>query len=302
MMAVASDKLADNMRSTPSEGMFSVLRDAGRVVVRSRNALIGLIIIIMLLLTALFAPWVAPHDPTALVLADRTKPPSIENPMGTDRSGRDILSRLMYGARISLLLGFSAVALAFIVGTQFGLVSGYFGGWLDTVFMRIVDVLLAFPLYLIALFIIAILGASLPNTAFAIAIATAPTFARLTRGETLALREREFIEASRAIGTPTWRILVRHILPNILGPLMVLGSLGVGTAILVESSLSFLGLGPPPPTPTWGRMINDGLEVMRTAFWVALFPGVAITLSVMGFNLLGDGLRDALDPRQRTGR
>lgn len=267
---------------------------------RSRTALVGVVIVVMLVAGAASAPWLAPSSPTVGTLRDRTQPPSREHLLGTDQLGRDILSRILWGARLSLFLGIGATGLALIVGSAAGLVAGYEGGLLESLSMRAVDILLAFPLYLVALIVIAILGPSFTNTVFAVAIATTPTFARLARGETLALRDREYVDAARALGVPRTRILYRHILPNIISPLMVVASLAVGNAILVEASLSFLGLGPSPPTPSWGLMINDGLQVLRSAFWVPLFPGLAITITVLGFNLLGDGIRDALDPRQRS--
>ncbi len=265
----------------------------------SFSATIGLVLVVTLVVLALLAPVISPYDPLDQSLADRVRPPDIEHLFGTDRLGRDALSRILWGARLSLFLGVGSTTIALLVGVPLGLVAGYFRGWIDTIAMRTVDILLAFPMYLVALMVVAVLGPSVTNTIAAIAVASSPSFARLARGETLRIRKHEFVEAARSIGAPAPRILWCHVLPNILSPLIVAGSLRVGGAILVEASLSFLGLGPPPPTPSWGLMINDGLQVMRSAFWVPLFPGLAITLTVLGFNLLGDGLRDALDPRLR---
>ena len=269
---------------------------------RSPSALFGACVVAAVILLAVLAPLLAPYDPVKQVLGDRMQAPSQRHLLGTDRLGRDVLSRVMWGSRISLSLSLAAVALATAAGTIIGLMSGFFGGWLDLILMRLVDVMLAFPLYLMALVVVAFLGPSVPNMILSIAIAGAPTFARLTRGEVLALRERIYVEAARAVGARAGRLMFRHILPNLLGPLMVASSLAVGTAILVESTLGFLGLGLSPPTPAWGLMVNEGLQIMRGAWWAPVFPGIGITLAVLGFNLLGDGLRDLLDPRLRSVR
>jgi len=251
---------------------------------------------------AVLAPAIAPYDPVAQDLTHRSQPPSRDHLLGTDRLGRDTLARIVYGSRLSLSVSVGAVAFGLITGTTVGLLSGYFRRRLDGVVMRIVDVLLAFPMYLLAILIIAILGPSAVNTALAIGIASLPRFARLVRGEVLARREAMFVDAARAIGASDARIMTVHILPNILNPVVVTSSLLIGTAILVEASLSFLGLGLPPPTPAWGLMVNDGLVAIRSTPWVSIFPGLAITVAVLGFNLLGDGLRDLLDPRLRQAR
>ncbi|MBI4278118.1 MAG: ABC transporter permease, partial [Armatimonadetes bacterium] len=229
-----------------------------------------------------------------------SQPPGGRYLLGTDQLGRDVLSRVIYGARISLAVGLLAVGLGASAGVAVGIVSGYAGGWFDHLLMRVVDILLAFPLYLLALTVMAILGSSLGNTILAVGIASFPAFARLTRGEALAIKRREFVDAARAIGASDPAIMRRHIFPNIVAPIIVMATLRVGQAILVEAGLSFLGLGIAPPTPSWGLMVNDGLALIWNAPWVATFPGLAIMLLVLGFNLVGDGLRDALDPRLRT--
>ena len=263
---------------------------------------IGASIVLAFIALSLLAPLIAPADPNFQDLPSRAQFVSWQHPLGTDLLGRDMLSRILYGSQISLTLGITAVIVGSLLGVPFGLIAGYIGRGVDMAIMRVVDVMLAFPLLLLAIIVIAILGPSLPNMVLAVGISSAPRFARLARGEVLSARNLDFVLAARALGTPGWRIVLLHILPNIAGPLIVLASLRVGTAILVEASLSFVGLGPQPPTPAWGLMIADGLKAMRNAPWVAGFPGLAIMLVVLGFNLLGDGLRDALDPRLRRSR
>jgi len=271
-----------------------------RLIRFSRTGTIGAILVGLFLLLAILAPLIAPADPNFQALPSRAKFVSPQHLLGTDLLGRDMLSRILYGARVSMTLGIAAVVVGLVLGLPFGLLAGYLGGYVDLVVMRIVDILLAFPLYLLAIVVIAILGPSLPNMILAVGISSAPRFARLARGDVLTAKHFEFVFAARALGAPGVRIVLGHILPNIAGPLIVLATLRIGTAILVEASLSFVGLGPQPPTPAWGLMISDGLKAMRSAPWVAGFPGLAIMLVVLGFNLLGDGLRDALDPRLRT--
>lgn len=270
-----------------------------RTIRKSVTATLGLVLITFFIFIAIFGPTLAPKDPIEQTLTRRLEPPSLEYPLGTDRFGRDILSRLMVGARLSLVLGVSAVSIAVVSGVTVGLLTGYRGGKFDIVVMRFIDILQAFPVYIMAIAIIAILGPSYTNTMIAVGVSTFPRFARITRGEVLKVVNFDYIEASRIVGASSNRILVRHILPNIFGPILVMATLLLGAAVLAEAGLSFLGLGPSPPAPAWGLMINDGLTVMRRAPWVALFPGLAIMFVVLGFNLLGDGLRDALDPRTR---
>jgi len=270
-----------------------------RALAKSRGAVFGLVVVLGLLAIAIFAPVISPYDPVRQELVNQNLPPGAEHLLGTDRLGRDNLSRIIWGARLSFFTGVGSVLVGAVQGSVLGLVGGYYRGWADSIIIRVVDLLLVFPLYLSAIFVVAVLGPSQINTILAVGIATTPAFARLTRGEVLGEREKEYVLAAQALGMNTGRVIVRHILPNILAPLLVLASLNVGNAVLVEASLSFLGLGPPPPTPSWGLMVNDGMVVLRRAPWVSLLPGAAVALLVLGSNLLGDGLRDAFDPRLR---
>jgi peptide/nickel transport system permease protein len=272
---------------------------------RSPLAATGTLIIGLVVLVALAAPLLAMSDPIAQNLAQVLRPPfwepngTLANPLGTDHLGRDVYSRLIYGARISLAVGVAAALLGAAVGVAAGLVAGYYGGRLDTIIMRIVDLNLAFPLILLALAVVAILGASLQNLIIVMAITTWMIYARVVRGVTLGLREREFVQSARVVGAHDARIIARHILPNVFAPVVVIWTLEVARVILMESALSFLGLGVPPPTPTWGRMLADGRDYLTVAGWIATFPGLAIMVTVLGINFFGDGLRDLLDPRLR---
>ena len=251
-----------------------------------------------LVLLAIFAPLIAPADPLAIDYAHPAAPPGAGGHLlGTDAVGRDILARLIYGTRISLQVGLVAVGIAATLGTTVGLAAGYYGGWVDSVLMRTVDVFLAFPVIVLAIGIIAVLGPSLGNVVIALGLVAWTTYARVVRGQVLVLRELDFVHAARAMGVGDWRILTRHILPNTLAPIIVLATVGMATAIIAEAALSFLGLGVQPPTPSWGTMLNEGRGFLRTAPHISTFPGLAIMLTVLGFNFLGDGLRDALDPR-----
>jgi peptide/nickel transport system permease protein len=272
---------------------------AGRVLRRNRNALLGLIIIAVFLLLALIGPWITPYDPYAIVLGDRLKPPSAEHWFGTDNLGRDILSRVLVGARISLWVGILTVSLAMVVGVPIGLLAGYRGGPVDAVFMRLVDVFLAFPVIILAIAIVAVRGPGLSNVMIALVAVYWTTYARITRGVTLVLRKEDYMQAAECLGVPVLRALGRHLLPNALAPILVIATLGLGNAILAEAALSFLGLGIQPPQASWGSMLNFGMQFLRDAPWLTIFPGAAIFLTVLGFNLLGDGLRDAMDPRLR---
>jgi peptide/nickel transport system permease protein len=262
---------------------------------------VGALIMVLFVLTALFANVISPFDPTATNARASLAIPSIVHWLGADFMGRDVLSRIIGGARISLAVGIGAVSLGCLVGIPVGLLSGYFGGWFDLIVQRVIDILQSLPLLVLALVMAAALGPSLRNTIIAIAIPLVPSIARIVRSNTLALREMPFVEAARAIGlSETW-IAVRHVLPNTLAPLIVLATAQFGSAILVEASLSFLGLGVPEPYPSWGRMLSESAaEYIRTAPWLVIYPGVAISLAVFGANLLGDALRDMLDPRLRS--
>jgi ABC-type dipeptide/oligopeptide/nickel transport system permease subunit len=250
-----------------------------------------------LLALAVFAPWIADRPPDAQNLRMRLRPPSLEHPFGTDEFGRSVLARVAYGARVSLLTGVVPVALALLVGSAVGLLAGFFRGRLDGVLMRAMDVLLAFPSLLLALAVVGTLGPGLVNAVIAIAVVDVPQYARLVRSVVLGTREEEFVQAARALGAGNGRLMFRHVLPSAIGPIVVQATLGVGFAILAIAGLSFLGLGVQPPTADWGEMLARGRRFLPDATWLMIFPGLAVSLTVLGFNLLGDGLRDALDPR-----
>ncbi|MDB5077693.1 MAG: binding-protein-dependent transport system inner rane component [Chloroflexi bacterium] len=267
-----------------------------RRLIRRPLALIGAVIVLLFLLTAVFGPMLAPHNPDYLDYSAVLAHPSASYPFGTDDTGRDILSRIIAGARISLTVGLVAVGTAMIIGTLVGLFAGYLGGWVDQVIMRLADVLLAFPDILLAIVIIAILGPGLVNVMIAVGVSAIPVYVRTVRAAVLSVREQEFVEAARALGASSWRIMWSHILRNVTAPIIVLATLGVGLSILTAAGLSFLGLGAQPPTPEWGDMLNEAQTYLQQAWWMAVFPGAAIMLVVIGLNLLGDGLRDLLDP------
>lgn len=265
----------------------------------ARGARVGLVIVVLAVGAALVAPFAAPYAPDRQDVSILLTGPSGAHLLGVDDLGRDVLSRVLFGARVSLTVGVIAVGISLVVGLPIGLVSGYVGGVVDNVLMRIMDGLLAFPALVLALGISAVLGPSLENAMIAIGVVGVPTFARLVRGGALAVRNLEYVLAARAIGVAQIRILLRHVLPNVVSPVIVQASLAVGTAILTEATLSFLGLGVQPPTPSWGSMVDAGKGYLNTAPWFALAPGAAIVVTVIGFNFLGDALRDALDPRLR---
>jgi peptide/nickel transport system permease protein len=265
----------------------------------NRLALVGAAIVIVVLVTGLLAPVIAPADPIKIT-PDALAPPSGHHPFGTDDLGRDVFSRVLYGARISPLVGLVAVAISALAGVTLGLASGYAGGPVDNLIMRVVDVLLSFPGIVLAIGIVAILGPGLNNALLAVGIAGIPTFARVVRASVLVEKEKEYVDAARLLGAPTPRIIVLHILPNVLAPVIVLSTLSVAAAILAAAGLSFVGLGAQLPTPEWGAMLSQGRNYLANQWWVATFPGLAIALTVLGVNLLGDGLRDVLDPRLRT--
>jgi len=267
---------------------------------RSRSATFGMALIALVLLVAIIGPVVAPHDPLKPAPLDRLKGPSEEYLFGTDSLGRDIFSRVIYGARISILIGLISVSISLLPGTLLGLVAGYFGGRTDSLIMRLMDMLLAFPAILLAIFITAILGPSLPNTMVAVGIVYIPHYARIVRASVLSLKEQLFVQAIAHLGGGHARILGRHILPNALPPIIVYATLGMGTAVLQAAALGFLGLGAQPPQPEWGAMLSEGRQYIQIAPHVAAFPGAAILVLVLGFNLFGDGLRDVLDPSLRS--
>jgi len=263
---------------------------------------VGGLLILVLVVTALLAPVLAPYDPITVKSSDRLKPPSAAHLLGTDDFGRDILSRVIYGARISMLLGLGAVAISTVLATAIGVVSGYYGGRIDAALQRCIDTMMAFPGLVVLLTIMAMLGQGLGNVILALGIGATAGNARIIRSAVLAVRENQYVEVARATGCRDWQIIGRHILPNVTAPIMVVATLGLGVAILAESSLSFLGFGVPPPTPSWGAMLSgSGRTYMLQAPWMAVFPGIAISLAVFGFNMLGDALRDLLDPRLRGG-
>jgi peptide/nickel transport system permease protein len=266
---------------------------------RNRLSWVGLLLLAAIVFVAVFAPWLAPYDPLEQNIVARLEPPSAEFLLGTDSYGRDVLSRLIYGARISLFVGFVAILIAMFVGTAIGVISGYIGGVFDQIVMGVLDVMLSFPTLLLGLMIAAMLGASLENLIIAIAITEVAPFARVARAPTITLKQRDFVEASRAYGCGPLRIMFRHILPNMLSDVVVMSSLWMASAIRTEASLSFIGLGVPPPTATWGGMIREGFENILDAWWLAVFPSFAILLTVLALNLLGDALRDASDPKSR---
>ena len=267
---------------------------------RERRTVIGGAIVAAVTLVALLGPFVVPADPLAQNLIHRLVPPGAHGyPLGSDDFGRDVLSRVVWGGRVSLLVGVAAVGTGLVVGSFLGLLAGFYGGWTDAVILRVVDVLLTFPAVLLAIAIVAVAGASLQNVIIAIAMINIPRFARVIRGSVLAVREQDFIAAAQVLGVGHARMLALHVLPNVASPLIVFASLNIGTAILTEASLSFLGIGVAPPTPTWGTIVQSGSQYLERAPWVALSAGSAIMITVLGFNVLGDGIRDALDPRLR---
>ncbi|MBP8638862.1 MAG: ABC transporter permease [Dictyoglomi bacterium] len=268
-------------------------------VFRNKAALAGLLTILFFIFIAVFAEFIAPYSPYEQNLADRLQPPSKSHLLGTDDLGRDILSRIIYGARISLAIGLISVALALGVGISAGLVSAYYGGIVDTLLMRLFDVMLAFPTILLAMAIMAALGPDLENAMIAVGIVNIPTFARIVRASALIVKEQEYVMAAQALGQSNSKIIFRHILPNIVGPITVQVTLSYGGSILNAAGLGFLGMGAQPPTPEWGAMLSQARSFIISAPWTVTFPGIAIFLSVLGFNILGDGLRDFLDPRLR---
>jgi peptide/nickel transport system permease protein len=288
-----------------SDALDAAFADAGRRPVRlalrrllrRRAAVVGLAVVVFFIALAVVAPLLAPYDPIATDWRAVRKPPSALHLFGTDELGRDVLARVIWGARASLMAGLVSVSIALAVAVPLGLLSGYLGGVVDGLLMRIIDAMLAIPFLVLAIALAAFLGPSLTNAMIAIGVVQTPIFTRLTRGQALAVKHEDYIEAARAVGNPHRRILLRHILPNILAPILVQATLAIAAAIIAEASLSFLGLGQQPPAPSWGSMLNTASHFLSQAPWMAVWPGLAIFSLVLSFNLLGDGLRDALDPR-----
>ncbi|KAB0269225.1 ABC transporter permease [Microvirga brassicacearum] len=280
----------------------SPARPGGLWLAFSKNRLswVGLALLAIIIIVAIFAPLIAPYDPLEQNIVARLEPPSAEFLLGTDSYGRDVLSRLIYGTRISLTVGFIAILIAMTIGSMIGILAGYVGGVFDQIVMGLLDVMLSFPTLLLGLMIAAMLGASLENLIIAIAITEIAPFARIARAPTISLKQRDFVEAGRALGFGPVRIMGVHILPNMISDVVVMSSLWMASAIRTEASLSFIGLGVPPPTPTWGSMIREGFENILDAWWLAVFPSLAILLTVLALNLLGDALRDAIDPKLRA--
>ena len=277
----------------------SPARRAWRRLKQRKSALFALFVIIALILIAIFAPLIAPYDPTKQSWSAVRKAPSLAHWFGTDEVGRDILSRIIYGTRASLSAGIISVGIAISIGVPLGLLAGYLGGKVDAILGRITDAMLAVPFLILAIALAAFLGPSLGNAMIAIGVTATPLFIRLTRGQTLSVVKEDYIEAARAVGNPGWRIALRHILPNVMPALLVQATLTIATAIIAEASLSFLGLGQQPPAPSWGSMLNAAQRFLTNAPWMAVWPGLAIFVTVLSFNLFGDGLRDALDPRTK---
>jgi peptide/nickel transport system permease protein len=280
------------------ETIESPMRRALRRLWRRKGAVVGLVVVGIFVALAIFAPLISPYDPAAQSWTAVRKAPSWAHWFGTDDVGRDVLARVIFGARASLLAGVISVSIALAVGVPLGLISGYLGGWVDALLSRITDAMLAVPFLILAIALAAFLGPSLGNAMIAIGVTTTPIFVRLTRGQVMAVKVEEYIMAARAVGNSGLRIVVRHIVPNIVAPLIVQATLAIAAAIIAEASLSFLGLGQQPPAPSWGSMLNTAKNYVENAPWMAVWPGASIFLLVLSFNLLGDGLRDALDPRQ----
>ena len=282
-----------------SRGSSGLWREATRRLLHDKAAVAGLLVIGVLVLIAVFAPVLVPHPPNDQSFRIKLQSPSSEHLFGTDEFGRDIFSRVLIATRVALWVGLLPVAAALLFGVAIGLVAGYYGGSVDQIVMRLIDILLAFPWLLLAIGIMAILGTGINNVIIAVAIVYIPAFARIVRASVLSIKEKEYVEAARAIGHPDWRIMARHVLPNVWAPIIVQATLSIGQAIIYAAGLSFIGLGTQPPDADWGAMLSSGREYLRDSPWLGIFPGLAILLTVLAFNLLGDGMRDALDPRLR---
>ncbi len=276
---------------------MKLLRVTGKRFSRNKLSVIGMVAILLLITTAIFAPFIAPYNPTAIDVHNVLSPPSKQHLLGTDELGRDLLSRIIWGSRVSLKVGFVAVGIAIMIGIIIGALSGFYGGWIDAVLMRFVDIMLAFPTFFLILAIISILEQNILTIMVVIGLTSWMDVARLVRAEFLSLKEKDFVSAARALGASDKRLIFRHILPNALSPVFVAATFGVAGAILIESGLSFLGLGVQPPEPSWGNILTAGKDNIEVAWWLSLYPGLAILITVLSYNLVGEGLRDALDPR-----
>lgn len=297
MVNIKELEVLEEIKTEKKYSKTSLYKDAWKRLRRNKLAMLGLAIVILLVLIAIFASLIAPYDPTSRIKEDSSLGPSREHLFGTDLLGRDIFSRVIYGSRVSIEVGIIAVGISVIIGLFFGALSGYFGGISDTVVMRIADIFFAFPYILGAIVIMTVLGPGIVNIFIAIGILGWASFARIFRGSILTIKNKEYIEAVRALGASNYRIITKHIFPNSFAPIIVYATMNVGTAIIVEAALSFLGIGVQPPTPAWGKMLSESLDYIDIAPWMMLFPGLAIVITVLGFVLVGDGLRDAFDPR-----
>jgi ABC-type dipeptide/oligopeptide/nickel transport system permease subunit len=295
---------AENSTPTPVVNLASAQRSrresaygrSVRAFVHHRVALVALTVVVLIIASSLLASHLTPYEPIGRNVKDRMLAPSLQYPMGTDSLGRDVLARVLYGGQISLLVGFLSISIAFVIGVPIGLISGYFGGRVDSIAMRLMDLILAFPGLILIIWLVGLLGPNLVNVIFAIAVFSLPTYSRLTRSQTLSLAQRDYVLAARSMGAGPIRIMFFHIFPSILGSLIVIVTLSVSDAIITGASLSFLGLGVRPPTPEWGAMLADGRSYLRNAWWIAFFPGITITILVLALNVVGDALRDAFDP------
>ncbi len=296
-LSTSSSDFTTSELSVKQDGIYT---RATRQFSKNKFALVGLVGLILMIVLTTFASSVTPYDPLGRDAEVRLQGPSLLHPMGTDSLGRDVLSRILYGGQTSLQVGFLSIIISVIISVPLGLISGYFGGKADSIIMRIMDLILAFPGLILIIWLVGLLGTSLINIILAIAFFSLPSYARLTRGIALSIREMEYVSAARSMGASSTRIMFFHILPGVMGPLIVVTTLGVSGAIITGASLSFLGLGVPPPTPEWGAMLADGRSYLRNAWWIAFFPGMIITLVVLALNLIGDALRDALDPNVTT--
>ena len=294
-----TDAVLDRVAVADAHELESPARRALRRLLKRKGAVAGIVVIATFIVLALFAPWLVPYDPVATGWSLVRKPPSSLHWFGTDDLGRDVFTRVVYGARASLSAGIISVGIALGIGVPFGVLSGYRGGFVDALISRITDAMLACPYLILAIALAAFLGPSLGNAMIAIGITTTPVFVRLTRGQVMSVKVEDYVEAARAVGNPPWRIALFHILPNVMPALLVQATLSIAAAIIAEAALSFLGLGQQPPAPSWGSMLNSAQRFLTTAPWMAVWPGLAIFLVVLSFNLVGDGLRDALDPRER---